>query len=165
MSHKVAVALLYGLGGAATSPGIVQLYDQIKALSKDIAVLVPFDQSNWQEALAEIKKYTVEKLVVIGYSMGANATTFVANGLAPRHVALLVAIQPTLWENAETIPITVDKAIEIYNPNIAETGALGGRKLTGFHTTYVMNSDSHPFADSDPVAHKLILEEIHKLLA
>lgn len=164
MSHKVAVVLLYGLGGSSTSPGITVLYDEIKKLSNDIAVLVPYDQHAWEQAAHDLSKYTVEKLVCIGYSMGANATTFVANRLSPRHLSLLVAIQPTLWEEAQTIPATVDRAIEIYNPNIAETGALGGRKLTGFHTQYVVNSDSHPYADNDPEVHKLILTEIKKLL-
>jgi pimeloyl-ACP methyl ester carboxylesterase len=164
MSHKVAVALLYGLGGSATSPGIVQLYDEIKKIP-DVAVLIPYDQSNWQVAAHDISKYTVEKLVVIGYSMGANATTMIADALKPRAVSLLVAIQPTMYEGADTIGPNVVRAVEIYNPNVLETGGLGSRRLTGTHVQYVVNSDSHAYADEDPAVHKLVLDEIHKLLA
>jgi predicted alpha/beta-fold hydrolase len=164
MSHKVAVVLIHGLGGSATSPGIDQLANEIKVASKDIVVLHPYDQSQWSQALADIKKYTVEKLVVIGYSMGANATTFIANGLAPREVALLVAIQPTVWENAQPVGKNVIKAIEFYNPNFSETAGFGARKLIGA-LEYDPNHDSHPYADNDPAVHHRILSEIHRLLA
>lgn len=163
MSHKVAVVVIHGLGGSATSPGIDQLSQEIAHLSKDIVVLHPYDQSQWQQALADIKKYTVEKLVVIGYSMGANATTFVANGLAPHPVSLLVAIQPTVWENAESVGKNVLKAIEFYNPNFPETAGFGSRKLLGA-VEYDPNHDSHPYADNDPAVHQRIKSEIQKLL-
>jgi pimeloyl-ACP methyl ester carboxylesterase len=163
MSHKVAVALLHGLGGSSTSPGIDLLHNEIAAMSPDIAVLHPYDQDQWQQAFEDLKKYTVEKLVVIGYSMGANATTFVADALKPRHVALLVAIQPTVWENADVVPPTVDRAIEVYNPSFAATAGFGSRELLG-RVIYVKNNDTHPYADNDPEVHKLFKTEIAKLL-
>ena len=164
MSHKVAVVLLHGLGGASTSPGIDRLHDEVKAISPDIAVLTVYDQSQWQAAEAAIKKYTVEKLVVIGYSMGANATTFIADALKPRKVSLLVAIQPTVWENADPVGTNVDRAIEVYNPTFANTAGFGTRKLLGFHLTYITKDDSHPFVQNDPEVHQLVRDEIKKLL-
>jgi len=162
MSWKVAIGLMYGLGGGSTSPGIDLLASEIKKLGPDVVVLGPYDQANWQQCAHDLSRYTVEKLVCIGYSMGANNTTFVANSLS--HLDLLIAIQPTMWEQAETIPSKVKKAIEIYNPNVVETAGLGARKLTGFHTSYVTNSDLHPYADNDPAVHKYIVEEVRKLL-
>ena len=164
MQHKVAVVLLHGLGGASTSPGIDRLHDEVKAMSPDIAVLPVYDQAQWQAAEAAIKKYTVEKLVVIGYSMGANDTTFIANALKPRKVSLLIAIQPTVWENATPIGTNVDRAIEVYNPTFAQTAGFGARKLLGFHLTYITNSDTHPYVQNDPEVHKLVRAEIKKLL-
>ena len=158
--NKVIVEMLYGLGGASTSPGITQLAQQLKAIP-GVHVRGPYDESAWQEALADTKTWTVEKIVLIGYSMGANNITYIAQGL--KHVDLLCAIQPTLYEAAAPITSVVKKAIEFYNPNVLETGGLGSRKLEG-HVEYVVNQDSHPYADNDPVVHTRIIQEIHKLL-
>lgn len=157
---KVIVEMLYGLGGASTSPGITQLAAQLRAIP-GVAVRGPYDESAWQEAVADTKTWTVEKIVLIGYSMGANNVTYMAQQL--KHVDLLCAIQPTLYEEAVPITSVVKKAIEFYNPNVLETGGLGSRKLQG-NVEYVVNSDTHPYADDDPSVHTRIISEVRKLL-
>jgi len=157
---KVIVEMLYGLGGETTSPGMAQLATQIKAIP-DVTVRGPYDESEWETAVADTKTWTVEKIVLIGYSMGANNVTYMAQALS--HVDLLCAIQPTLYEDAASIGANVKKAIEFYNINVIETGGLGSRKLTG-HVTYVTNSDTHPEADIDPSVHARIIQEIKLLL-
>lgn len=154
---EVIVELLYGLGGTATSPGMVQLTQQIKPHVKFIKA---WDESDWESALANAKTWTVEKIVLIGYSMGANNITYIAQGL--KHVDLLLAIQPTLYAPAATIGSNVAKTIEFYNPNVFETLGLGSRELTG-NVERIVNSDSHPYADSDPAVHARILKEIRAL--
>jgi hypothetical protein len=156
----VIVEVLYGLGGTTTSPGMVQLVEQIKPLVKFVKA---WDESDWQSALDNARTWTVEKIVLIGYSMGANNITYIAQGL--KHVDLLCAIQPTLWEAAVPITSNTAAAIEWYNPTILETGGLGGRKLTGVNIGYIPSNDSHPYADNDPRVHNRILAEIHKLAA
>src|SRR4029077_10045387 len=94
---KVIVEMLYGLGGTGTSPGIDTLARELRAIP-NVKVRGPYDESQWQRAQNDAKRWTVEKIVLIGYSMGANNITDIAQGL--KHVDLLCAIQPTLYEGA-----------------------------------------------------------------
>lgn len=152
--------MLYGLGGESTSLGIATLATELKAIP-GVTVRGPYDESQWEAAAHDAKTWTVEKIVLIGYSMGANNITFMAQQL--KHVDLLIAIQPTLYEEAAAVGSNVHRAIEFYNPNVLETGGLGSRKLEG-NIIYVTNSDSHSFADNDPVVLKRIVQEVKNLI-
>lgn len=155
---QVIVEILYGLGGTDTSPGMVQLAQQLGTIPG--VTVRSHDESDWTAAVINAKSWPDAKVVLVGYSMGANNITYVAEQL--KQVDLLIAIQPTLYEEAVTVGPNVKKAIEFYNPNVLETGGLGSRKLEG-NVEYVVNQDSHPYADDDPTVHNRIISEV-KLL-
>jgi hypothetical protein len=72
---ETLVVLLEGLGGRVTSSGIVSLQEELSAIPNTIVAL-PFAQHNWRDAVKLIKQQKPEtKIVVIGYSLGANNST------------------------------------------------------------------------------------------
>jgi hypothetical protein len=155
------VVLLEGLGGRVTSSGIVSLQEELSAIPNTIVAL-PLAQHSWRDAVKLIKQQKPEtKIVVIGYSLGANNSTYVAQNV--KHVDELIAIQASVWGRATPVGENVDKAIEIYNPKFWRTAGLGAKRLVGIHFSYVANSDSHFYADDDPEVHNFVFNEVKKL--
>ena len=158
---ETLVVLLEGLGGRGTSSGIVSLQEELSAIPNTIVAL-PLAQHNWRDAVKLIKQQKPgTKIVVIGYSLGANNSTFVAQNV--KHVDELIAIQASVWGQTTAIGENVDKAIEIYNPKFWRTAGLGAKRLVGIHFSYVANSDSHFYADNDPEVHNFVVNEVKKL--
>ena len=156
---ETLVVLLEGLGGRVTSSGIVSLQEELSAIPNTIVAL-PLAQHNWRDAVKLIKQQKPEtKIVVIGYSLGANNSTYVAQNV--KHVDELIAIQPSVWGQATAVGENVDKAIEIYNPKFWRTAGLGAKRLIGIHFSYIANSDSHFYVD--PEVHKFVFNEVKKL--
>jgi hypothetical protein len=155
------VVLLEGLGGRTTSHGIVSLQEELSVIP-DTRVPLPLAQHSWRDAVKRIQQQKPgTKIVVIGYSLGANNSTYVAKNV--KHVDELIAIQASVWGRATAVGENVEKAIEIYNPKFWRTAGLGAKRLVGLHFSYVTNSDSHFYADNDPEVHKFIFNEVKKL--
>jgi hypothetical protein len=158
---ETLVVLLEGLGGRTTSQGIVSLQKELRAIA-NTRVPFPLSQHNWRDAVKLIQQQTPEtKIVVIGYSLGANNSTYVAKNV--NHVDELIAIQASVWGRSTAIGENVDRAIEIYNPKFWRTAGLGAERLLGVHFCYITNSDSHFYADNDPQVHKFIFNEVQKI--
>ena len=158
---ETLVVLLEGLGGRVSSPGIVSLQEELSVIPNTIVAL-PLAQHNWRDAVKLIKQQRPEtKIVLIGYSLGANNSTYVAKNV--KHVDELIAIQASVWGPAKVLEGNVDKAIEIYNPKFWRTAGLGARRLGGIHFSYIANRDSHFYADDDPNVHNFVFNEVIKL--
>ena len=144
-----------------TSHGIVSLQEELRVIP-DTRVPFPLAQHNWRDAVNLIRQQKLEtKIVVIGYSLGANNSTYVAENV--KHVDELIAIQASVWGRATAVGENVDRVIEIYNPKFWRTVGLGAKRLVGIHFSYVTNSDSHFYADEDPEVHKFVFNEVKKL--
>jgi len=158
---ETLVVLLEGLGGRISSPGIVSLQEELSVIPNTIVAL-PLAQHNWRDAVKLIKQQRPEtKIVLIGYSLGANNSTYIAKNV--KHVDELIAIQASVWGRATALEENVDKAVEIYNPRFWRTAGLGAKRLAGIHFSYVANSDSHFYADDDPDVHNFVFNEVRKL--
>jgi len=156
--RKTLVVLLEGLGGRLTSPGIVSLQNELAVIPNTI-VPAPIAQHDWRYAANLIQQQEPgTKIILVGYSLGANNSTYVAKSV--NHVDELIAIQASVWGRAVAIGENVDKAIEIYNPKFWRTVGLGAKRLRGVHFRYVTNSDSHLFAEKDPEVHRFVFNEV-----
>lgn len=156
--RKTLVVLLEGLGGRPTSPGIVSLQNELAVIPNTI-VPAPIAQHDWRYAANLIQQQEPgTKIILVGYSLGANNSTYVAKSV--NHVDELIAIQASVWGRAVAIGENVDKAIEIYNPKFWRTVGLGAKRLRGVHFRYVTNSDSHLFAEKDPEVHRFVFNEV-----
>jgi hypothetical protein len=162
VAHAETLAiLLEGLGGRVSSPGIVSLQEELSVIPNTIVAL-PLAQHNWRDAVKLIKQQRPEtKIVLIGYSLGANNSTYIAKNV--KHVDELIAIQASVWGPTTALEENVDKAIEIYNPRFWRTAGLGAKRLAGIHFSYMANSDSHFYADDDPDVHNFVFNEVRKL--
>ena len=143
-------------------------YSAAQTLQEELSVIpntivaLPLAQHNWRDAVKLIKQQRPEtKIVVIGYSLGANNATYVAHNV--KHVDELIAIQASVWGRATALGENVDKAIEIYNPKFWRTAGLGAKRLVGIHFSYVANSDSHFYADDDPEVHNFVFNDVKKI--
>jgi pimeloyl-ACP methyl ester carboxylesterase len=92
------VFVFYGQGGIVTSPGMLALANQVKALDRQNVVTT----HNWDDygsAVAIIRKLPHDvPVVLIGYSLGAGVTTYISNSLPNRRIDLIVAYDPSIWQ-------------------------------------------------------------------
>jgi hypothetical protein len=104
------------------------------------------------------------RTVVVGYSLGANSSVFVAN--KAKYVDLIVALQPSMFSWNPSVTGNVGRMIEIYNPNPAMTfGGMGSNKLSGPNIEYIANNDSHPGAQFNSEFRNLVKTEVARLAA
>jgi hypothetical protein len=182
VSKVICVADLYGLGGLATSPGMLTLADKIRQLGAKsgsktgprFVVLGPYDQSAWLEAATDLAKRPPSDLIgAIGYSLGANNIVALAAALG-RKVDYLAGIQASYWgpgadwSGAIGLPPNVGCALGIYNPNFAATFGLGYARYAapaGFagRLQLLTTSDLHPDVDNDAGVHRLILRGLQNI--
>ena len=176
MSKIICVADLYGLGGIVTSPGMATLADKIKALGSDFVVLGPYDQSQWQQAAADLaKRPATDVVAAIGYSLGANNIAAMAAALG-RRVQYLAGIQPSYWgmgvdwSGSIALPDNVRFALCIYNPSWAATVGLGYARYAAAVLSssppslhLLTTNDLHADVDNDAGVHGLILRGLQNI--
>lgn len=176
MSKIICIADLYGLGGLATSPGMLTLAGKIKALGKNFIVLGPYDQSEWPQAADDLAQRPRAELIgAIGYSLGANNAVQIAATLG-RRVDYIAGIQPSFWGHGVdwsatiTLPRNVGYARNVYNPNFLATFGLGCVRYAapaGFSGKLVLTAttDLHPTVDNDTGVQGLILGDLRRIVA
>jgi hypothetical protein len=149
--------------GPLPAIGLVELVGELKMMP-DVEVRTYLHQS-WPALVADIDRQPPgTRTVVIGYSLGANSSVFVAN--RAKYVDLIIALQPSMLSWNPPVKGKVGRMIEIYNPNPWMTfGGMGSKKLVGGNIEYIANNDSHPGAQFDPEFRSLVKREIAKLTA
>jgi hypothetical protein len=160
---KTFVGVLWPMFGPLPAIGLVELVGELKMMP-DVEVKTYLHQS-WPSLVKDIDGLPPgTHTVVVGYSLGANASVFVAN--QAKYVDLIIALQPSLLSWNPPVTGNVGRMIEIYNPNRWMTfGGMGSRKLIGPNIEYIANDDSHPGAQFDPQFRNLVKREIAKFTA
>ena len=161
---KTFVGVLWPMFGPLPAIGLVELVAELK-LMPDVEVSTYLHQS-WPTLVEDINRQAPgTHTVVVGYSLGANSSVFVAN--SAKYVDLVIALQPSMlsW-NPPLSAGKVGRMIEIYNPNPWMTfGGMGSKKLIGENIEYIANYDSHPGAQFNSEFRSLVKSEIAKLTA
>ena len=149
--------------GPLPAIGLVELVAELK-LMPDVEVSTYLHQS-WPSLVEDINRQAPgTHTVVVGYSLGANSSVFVANNT--KYVDLIVALQPSMLSWNPPLTGKVGRMIEIYNPNPWMTfGGMGSKKLIGENIEYIANYDSHPGAQFNSEFRSLVKSEIAKLTA
>ena len=161
---KTFVGVLWPMFGPLPAIGLVELVAELKTMP-DVEVETYVHQA-WPSLVDDLDRQPPgTHTVVIGYSLGANSSVFVANNA--KHVDLIVALQPSMlsW-NPPLTPGKVGRMIEIYNPNPWMTfGGMGSKKLVGDNIEYIANNDSHPGAQFSSQFRDLAKSEVAKFAA
>ncbi len=127
---KTFVGVLWPMFGPLPAIGLVELVAELKRMP-DVEVETYVHQA-WPSLVDDLERQPPgTHTVVVGYSLGANSSVFVANDA--KHVDLIIVLQPSMlsW-NPALKPGKVGRMIEIYNPNPWETfGGMGSKKLEG----------------------------------
>jgi hypothetical protein len=157
---KTFVGVLWPMFGPAPAIGLVELVAELKLMT-DVEVSTYLHQS-WPSLVEDINRQAPgTHTVVIGYSLGANSSVFVAN--SAKYVDLVIALQPSMLSWNPPVTGKVGRMIEIYNPNPWMTfGGMGSKKLIGENIEYIANYDSHPGAQFNSEFRGLVKSEIAK---
>jgi hypothetical protein len=158
---KTFVGVLWPMFGPLPAIGLVELVAEIKMMP-DVEVKTYLHQE-WPELVEELARQPKgTRTIVIGYSLGANASVSVAN--KSKYIDEVIALQPSMLSWNPDLTGKVGHMIEVYNPNPWLTfGGMGSKKLVGDNIEYIANNDSHPGAQFSPQFRNLVKTEITKL--
>ena len=142
VSAKTFVGVLWPMFGPLPAIGLVELVAELK-LMPDVEVRTYLHQE-WPSLVDDIDcQPTGTRTVVVGYSLGANSSVFVAN--KAKYIDVIIALQPSMLSWNPSVTGQVGRMIEIYNPNPSMTfGGMGSKKLIGPNIEYIANNDSPP---------------------
>jgi len=157
---KTFVGVLWPMFGPLPAIGLVELVAELKMMP-DVEVTTYLHQE-WPALVDDIARQPPgTHTVVVGYSLGANSSVFVAN--KSKYVDLIIALQPSMLSWDPPVTGKVGRMIEVYNPNPWMTfGGMGSRKLIGENIEYIANNDSHPGAQFNSDFRNLVKTEIAK---
>jgi hypothetical protein len=160
---KAFVGVLWPMFGPLPAPGLVELVAELRMMP-DVEVRTYLHQS-WPALVEDINQQPPgTHTIVVGYSLGANSSVFVAN--KAKYVDLIVALQPSMFSWNPSVTGKVGRMVEIYNPNPLMTfGGMGSNKLVGPNIEYIANNDSHPGAQFNSEFHGLVKTEVARLAA
>jgi len=160
---KAFVGVLWPMFGPLPAPGLVKLVAELRMMP-DVEVRTYLHQS-WPSLVEDIDRQPPgTRTIVVGYSLGANSSVFVAN--KAKYVDLIVALQPSMFSWNPSVTGNVGRMVEIYNPNPLMTfGGMGSNKLVGPNIEYIANNDSHPGAQFNSDFRSLVKTEVAKLSA
>jgi hypothetical protein len=163
VSAKAFVGVLWPMFGPFPAPGLVELVAELRMMP-DVEVRTYLHQS-WPSLVEDINNQPPgTRTIVVGYSLGANSSVFVAN--KAKYVDLIVALQPSMFSWNPSVTGKVGRMVEIYNPNRWMTfGGMGSNKLVGPNIEYIANYDSHPGAQYNSEFRSLVKTEVARLSA
>ncbi len=162
-SAKTFVAVLWPMFGPLPAIGLVELVAELKFMP-DVEVRTYLHQE-WPSLVEDIDRLPAgTRTVVVGYSLGANSSVFVAN--KSKYIDVIIALQPSMLSWNPNVTGRVGRMIEIYNPNTWMTfGGMGSKKLIGPNIEYIANNDSHPGAQFNSEFRNLVKSEISRVSA
>jgi hypothetical protein len=160
---KTFVGVLWPMFGPLPAIGLVELVGELK-LMPDVEVKTYLHQE-WPALVDDIERQPGgTRTVVVGYSLGANSSVFVANKAS--YIDVIIALQPSMLSWNPEVTGRVGRMIEVYNPDPAMTfGGMGSKKLIGPNIEYIANNDSHPGAQFSSEFRNLVKSEIARVTA
>ena len=158
---KTFVGVLWPMFGPLPAIGLVELVAELK-LMPDVEVSTYLHQ-NWPALVEDLERQPPgTRTVVVGYSLGANSSVFVAN--QAKYIDVIIALQPSMLSWNPEVTGQVGRMIEVYNPNPSMTfGGMGSKKLIGPNIEYIANNDSHPGAQFSSEFRNLVKSEIARV--
>jgi hypothetical protein len=160
---KTFVGVLWPMFGPLPAIGLVELTAEIRTMP-NVEVHTYLHQE-WPDLVKDMSQLPEgTRTIVIGYSLGANATSWVVN--KSKYVDLVIALQPSMLSWNPVITGHAGRIVEVYNPTVWQTfGGMGSKKLewTAGNIEFMPNNDSHPGAQFNPEFRSMVKTEIAKM--
>jgi hypothetical protein len=160
---KTFVGVLWPMFGPLPAIGLVELTAEIRMMP-NVEVHTYLHQE-WPDLVKDMSQLPEgTRTIVIGYSLGANATSWVVN--KSKYVDLIIALQPSMLSWNPVITGRAGRIVEVYNPTVWQTfGGMGSKKLewTAGNIEFMPNNDSHPGAQFNPEFRSMVKTEIARM--
>lgn len=159
-AERARVYVLTGQGGRATSGGIVQLANK---LAEDKRLLVSIHVwKNYNDVVRSI--WTLPPgtpIIVIGYSLGANATTWISNATPLRQIDLVVAYDPSVLTVVSPAGPNVSRLLLYHNTSV---GPYGHARIPGLQVETTETRMAHLRVDWSMALHRKTHAAIERVL-
>ena len=151
------VYVISGQGGALTSSGMTQLAARLSEI-RGLTV----SSHDWFEGpniiVNSIRKLPKdEPVILIGYSLGANATTRISHALPNREIALAIAYDPSIHSEVFPADGNVRRMLLYHNNSLS---LWGHARIPGPQVETTEINQGHLSVDSDQQLHARTLEAV-----
>lgn len=158
-SPVVRTYVLTGQGGRATSMGIVALAN---SLAQDRRLKVSLHVwHHYNDVVRDIAAQPIgTPIVIIGYSLGANATTWISNAVPFRHIDLIVAYDPSVLSVVSPAGLNVRRLLLYHNTSI---GPYGHARIPGLQVETTETRMSHLQVDFSQKLHAITRAAVRRV--
>lgn len=160
--RDVRVYVLYGQGGSMMARGMKALTESLQKMDSRLQV----SMHEWKDHRDVVKKIANlpadMPVVLIGYSLGANATTWISNELPSRMIELIVAYDPTVLSEVQPAGRNV-KRVLLYHNNSLEP--FGHARIQGPQVETVETKNTHFSVGSSSWLHGKTRTAVSQVLA
>lgn len=155
------IYVIFGQGGSWTSYGMVMLANDLKRIPGAVVSTHVWEYPGIivDDILRQPKGIPI---ILIGYSLGAGMTTFIARQIPSRNIALAVAYDPSVW--APPLPAGDNIARLICFKNDSLSNVYGKAGITGKQVETVHINEGHMFVSYDHRLHEITTAAVHRVM-
>jgi hypothetical protein len=158
---SVRAYVLYGQGGRFWARGILDLAESLEKMDRRLHVSV-HEWKNHKDVVKDIAQLPDDiPVVLIGYSAGANATTWISNNARGRKIDLIVAYDPSERMDLESAGKNVVRVLLYHNNSIEPWGH--GR-IRGPQVETIETRNSHLSVGSSKWLHRKTRAAVSRVL-
>jgi len=161
-AKDVQVYMMYGQGGVVTSRGFLSLSRQIRRLDRSRVHIELLNWRWWANLPGKIQRDGRSKeIIIIGFSLGANATTWVSNQLLWRRINLVVAYDPSIYAPTRPALLNVSRMLVYHNNG---PSVFGHAYIHGFNVETTEINMPHLQVENDQGLHRITLDAVNYVL-
>ncbi len=148
-AEAARIYVIYGQGGVITSMGMRSLASRLAQMP---GLTVSTHSWKYPNAIVDdIRRLPAdEPVIIIGYSLGANATTWISRAIPRRAIALAVAYDPSIYSYVIPVGPNVKRMLVYHNNG---SSRLGHARITGPQVETTEINEGHMSVDDDERLH------------
>lgn len=159
--ETVRTYVLYGQGGRFMARGIIDLANDLEKMDPRLQVSV-HEWKDSKDVVKDIKQLPADTpVILIGYSLGANATTWISNDVPSRTIDLIVAYDPSELMKIEPAGRNVKRVLLYHNTSYEPWGH--GR-IRGPQVETTETKNSHLMVASSKWLHRKTRNAVTRVL-
>lgn len=164
MTPADAAARIYvmlGQGGAATSLGMIGMAHQLAGIPG--ATVTIHHWEHYDAIAADIRRQPKGvPIILVGYSLGAGMTTYIASKVPSHRIALAVAYDPSVWAPPLPAGANIARLICFKNDNVWNIygrAGIAGRQVETVHV-----NEGHMMVPFDSALHRITIAAVRLVI-